>query len=231
MPTNLGDLDGDGAGRCHGDGVGWRHQRAWHHDREQQRRWSFTTAELSSGTYAFTATDTTSAGTSAASSAFDVTVTAAWSNFSFPTQTGTFTASFDATPSLADADIVIGLSPTTAVAYTDLAAIVRFNDTGTIDVRNGSAYEAAVSVPYSAGTNYHFVLVVNLSTDTYSVYVTPQGGSQIALATNYAFRTEQATDTSLTDVGEYSTTAGTAPVLNFSIGPRSGDQHRGGQFQ
>ena len=37
--------------------------------------WSFTTADLSSGFYAFTATDTTSAGTSAASSAFDVTVT------------------------------------------------------------------------------------------------------------------------------------------------------------
>ena len=37
--------------------------------------WSFTTADLSAGSYAFTATDTTSAGTSAASSAFDVTVT------------------------------------------------------------------------------------------------------------------------------------------------------------
>ena len=42
--------------------------------------WSFTTADLSAGSYAFTATDTTSAGTSAASSAFDVTVTAATSD-------------------------------------------------------------------------------------------------------------------------------------------------------
>ena len=37
--------------------------------------WSFTTADLAAGSYAFTATDTTSAGTSAASSPFDVTVT------------------------------------------------------------------------------------------------------------------------------------------------------------
>ena len=36
--------------------------------------WSFTTADLSAGSYAFTATDTTSAGTSAASSPLDVTV-------------------------------------------------------------------------------------------------------------------------------------------------------------
>jgi hypothetical protein len=38
--------------------------------------WSYTTGDLAAGAYAFTATDTTSAGTSAASSAFDVTVTA-----------------------------------------------------------------------------------------------------------------------------------------------------------
>ncbi|MGO9047034.1 MAG: Ig-like domain-containing protein, partial [Xanthobacteraceae bacterium] len=36
--------------------------------------WSYTTPDLAAGTYAFTATDSTSAGTSAASSAFDVTV-------------------------------------------------------------------------------------------------------------------------------------------------------------
>ena len=36
--------------------------------------WSFTTADLAAGSYAFTATDTTSAGTSPASNAFDVTV-------------------------------------------------------------------------------------------------------------------------------------------------------------
>jgi parallel beta-helix repeat protein len=39
--------------------------------------WSFTTAALSAGVYAFTATDTTAAGTSAVSSALDVTVPAA----------------------------------------------------------------------------------------------------------------------------------------------------------
>ena len=138
------------------------------------------------------------------------------SNFSFPTQTTNFTASFDTTPSQSGADIAIGLAPTSAAAFTDLAAIVRFNNNNTIDVRNGSGYGADVSVPYSAGTNYHFRMVVNLSTDTYSVFVTPQGGSEIALATNYAFRTEQATDTSLSDLGVLST-SGSAPILNFSI--------------
>ena len=71
----VGDLDRNRTGWCHGDGVGWR-RHARHRDRESSTgAWSFTTADLAAGSYAFTATDTTSAGTSAASSAFDVTVT------------------------------------------------------------------------------------------------------------------------------------------------------------
>src|SRR5262249_31910065 len=179
---------------------------------------SYSDTSLAASTqYAYTVEAYDAAGNvSAQSASASATTQGAWSNFSFPTQTANFTASFDATPSASAADIVIGLAPTTATAYTDLAAIVRFNSTNTIDVRNGSAYGANVSVPYSAGTSYHFRMVVSLSTDTYSVYVTPQGGSEIALASNYAFRTEQATDTSLSDVGELGT-AGSAPVLNFTI--------------
>ena len=189
--------------------------------------WSYATAALPAGNHSFTAKDADAAGnTSAVSSTLNLTLTAAainlvaqttsWSNYSFPTQTTNFTASFDATPSQSGEDAVIGLAATNAAAYTDLAAIVRFSNTNTIDVRNGSAYGADVSVPYSAGTTYHFRMAVNLATHTYSVYVTPQGGSEIALATNYAFRTEQATDTSLSDIGGFST-SGSATVLNFSI--------------
>ena len=139
-----------------------------------------------------------------------------WYNQSFPTQTNTFTVTFDATPSQLGSDIVIGLGPAAASAYTGLAAIVRFNSSNTIDVRDGSAYNANVSVPYTAGTTYQFSMVVDVATDTYSVYVTSQGGSQIALATNYSFRTEQATATSLSDLTEY-TDAGTVSVSNFAI--------------
>ena len=139
-----------------------------------------------------------------------------WYNQSFPTQTTTFTASFDATPNQLGSDIAIGLSPTAASAYTGMAAIVLFDSSNTIEVRDGSSYSANVSVPYTAGTTYQFSMVVDVATDTYSVYVTPQGGSQIALATNYSFRTEQATATSLSDLTEY-TDAGTVSVSNFAI--------------
>src|SRR5581483_360226 len=57
----------------------------------------------------------------------------AWQNVSFAPQTGGFEAKFDATPSAANMDGVIGLSNGPASGFNSLAAIVRFNNTGTID--------------------------------------------------------------------------------------------------
>ena len=54
-------------------------------------------------------------------------------------------------------DGLVGLSNGAAAAWTDLAAIVRFNAAGTIDARNGGAYAAAVAIPYTAGTTYHIM--------------------------------------------------------------------------
>jgi hypothetical protein len=61
-----------------------------------------------------------------------------------------------------------------------------------IDARNGSAYVATNSIPYTAGSNYHFRLTASVPTHTYSAYVTPQGGTEQLVGANYAFRTEQA---------------------------------------
>ena len=106
-------------------------------------------------------------------------------------------------PSQSDEDLVIGLSTHAPTAYTDLATIVRFNTTGTIDVRNGANYAAQTTVAYSTGISYHVVMSVNVSAHTYSVTVKPAGGSIQTLATNYAFRSEQATATSLNYLSKY----------------------------
>jgi hypothetical protein len=121
-----------------------------------------------------------------------------WSNSApFPSQTGTFSATFSLTPSAADIDAIMGFSLNAPTTYTSMAVIVRFNSSGFLDARNGSAYASTTSVPYSAGLTYQVRFSVNISTHTYSVYVTPPGGSEITLATNFAFRSEQATVASL----------------------------------
>ncbi|PYP55613.1 MAG: hypothetical protein DMD44_14600 [Gemmatimonadetes bacterium] len=144
------------------------------------------------------------------------TSTTAFQNSAFASQTGSFTATFDATPNGAGLDAATGLSQGAAAAYSDMAVIVRFNTGGTIDARDGGAYAAANSIPYTAGTSYHFRLVVDVSSHTYSAYVTPAGSAEQTIGTGFAFRTEQAGVTSLAN---WTLTAitGSHTVCNFAI--------------
>ncbi|HWZ94701.1 MAG TPA: chitobiase/beta-hexosaminidase C-terminal domain-containing protein, partial [Opitutaceae bacterium] len=105
-------------------------------------------------------------------------------------QTGTFTATFDATPSVSPENAVVGLSKGVATAYTGLSCIARFNTSGQIDAYNGTAYGTS-TITYIANLSYHFRLVVNVPAHTYSVYVTPSGGSELTVGLNYAFRVAQ----------------------------------------
>jgi uncharacterized repeat protein (TIGR03803 family) len=107
-------------------------------------------------------------------------------------QTGTFTATFDATPSASPENAVVGLSKGAATGYSALSCIARFNPSGDIDAYNGtSGYQAASTIPYAKASTYHFRMVVNVSLNTYSVYVTPPGGSETLVGSNYGFRTAQ----------------------------------------
>ena len=114
-----------------------------------------------------------------------------WINGTIPTQNGNFTAEWDATPSTALNNSNVGLSLGPQTAFTGLAIAGRFNPTGQIDARNGSAFAAASNINYAAGVKYHFRAIVNVPGNTYSIYVTPNGEPEINIGTNFAFRTEQ----------------------------------------
>src|SRR3990167_7250501 len=70
-----------------------------------------------------------------------------WQNTPLPSQTGLFTVTFNSTPNNANMNGVTGLSLGSASDYTYLATIVRFNETGFIDARNGNAYRANGLIP------------------------------------------------------------------------------------
>jgi len=113
-------------------------------------------------------------------------------------------------------DGVIGLSAGTAAGYADLAVIARFNPNGQIDARNGAAYQALTSIPYTVGTSYRFRLVINVPGHTYDIYVTPANGVEQVVGRAFAFRSEQATVTSLSNWALYAQT-GTHQVCNFAL--------------
>ena len=145
-----------------------------------------------------------------------------FTSFSVPQQTTTFPWIFRVVPGTTTNGTVIGLSPNVVDAYDDMGVIVRFTQTGTVDARNGANYENSAAFSYSAGTTYDVGVIVNLSAHTYTVTVTPLGGSTTTLLTtggsaNFGFRTEQAAATELDNVGMTADGVGSATVSNMSL--------------
>ncbi|MBE2215805.1 MAG: hypothetical protein IAE82_18165 [Opitutaceae bacterium] len=163
--------------------------------------------------------DTFNVTVAPASGSTIVTAASGWMNTAVsPVQTGAFTASIDVTPSANNLDAVIGFSPATVSGYTQVAAMVRFTNTGSVDVRNGGTYSAAQAVSYTSGRTYRLRFVINVASRTYSVYLTPSGGSEVQLASDYAFRSEQASATSLGNWCARTTTAtGSITIGSMSI--------------
>jgi Alginate lyase len=141
------------------------------------------------------------------------TATSAWVNTPFTAQTGSPTVKFNATPSGNDINAVVGLTDGAQSVYTSLAAIVRFNPSGFIDAYNGTGYSALTSIPYTGGTKYSFWFQLNIPAQTYNVYVTPAGGTQVQIGANYAFRLSAPTLNNVT----YHADAGSANVCSFNL--------------
>jgi hypothetical protein len=141
------------------------------------------------------------------------TATSSWANTSFAVQTGSPTVKFNATPSGNSINTVVGLSDGPQAAYASLAAIVRFNPSGFIDAYNGTGYSSLTSIPYTGGTKYSFWFQLNIPAQTYNVYVTPEGGSQVQIGANYAFRLSAPT---LSNVASYAQT-GSDNVCSFNL--------------
>ncbi len=127
----------------------------------------------------------------------------AWWNSSFPAESGTFHVEFTATPSANNIDAVVGLSNGTASNWTKLAAIIRFSPEGIIDVRRGSGYAYSSRNTYFAGQVFNFRIDVNVKAHTYSVYILNPNQIPITVAKDFAFRSEQSTVASLSNIASY----------------------------
>ena len=151
---------------------------------------------------------------------YTATAGAGWINNAFTSQSTAFTAEWDATPSAANIDAVMALSNGAQTSVTAFACLTRFHTTGMIEARDGGTYNSASPISYTANTTYHFRLVVNVPSHTYSIYVTPAGVSEQLVGLNYAFRTEQSTVSALNNQGLIVDTAtGSARLCNFVISP------------
>lgn len=149
-----------------------------------------------------------------------ITSTTSWQNVPMTAQSGAFTVEFDAIPNADYMDGGFALSSGEVADYPDAAIAVRFNAAGLIDARSGGAYSSDATMAYSAGQTYHFRIAVNVLARSYSVHVTPSGGTEQLIAENYPFRTEQMNVTSLANWAVWSSAEGqTHQVCEFQLGP------------
>ena len=107
-----------------------------------------------------------------------------------PPQTERFQVTIDATPTHDGMDGVAGLCLGVPGSYDDLAVIVRFNDAGEIDARDGDEYQGPdAPIRYRGGVTYRFRLDVDMAQRTYSAFVTAEGGTEQTIGVGLAFRT------------------------------------------
>ena len=144
------------------------------------------------------------------------TVTGGIKNTAMTQMTGHFTATVTMTPSMTYMSGGVMLGQNTMTGWSDGAVIAIFDGSGIIKARNGDIYAADASLVYKANTAYQFRLDVDIASHTYSVYVTPAGGTEVRVATNYHFRTAWQTATAL---GNWATvvSGGSATSCGFTL--------------
>ena len=102
---------------------------------------------------------------------------------------------FEVRPEVANSDVLLALSRGPQTTWSGLAAIVRFHDDNTIDVRNGDRYMSDAYMTYVPGVVYQVLISVEptyyYGEPRYSVRVRPRGGDYVTVANAYRFRTEQ----------------------------------------
>jgi hypothetical protein len=133
-------------------------------------------------------------------------------NVAFPPQSTFVTLAFDATPSSANGDTVLGVSAQAASGFSDIAAAVRFNPDGRIDARDGDAYRDVdpYAPAYTAGRTYHVELFLDVVGHSYSVVI-----DRSRIAHGLGFRTSQA---SVSTLGNFVIKSDSASVTSCGLG-------------
>lgn len=107
--------------------------------------------------------------------------------------TGEFEANFTVTPTGNLLNSVVGLGNGNAATYANLSCLIRFNNSGKIDVfkgtETGGGYAAEASLTYIANEEYQFKVLVDVKNMLYSVYLITNDG-QVTLADKYLFRSK-----------------------------------------
>ncbi|MBN2412633.1 hypothetical protein JXQ31_13170, partial [candidate division KSB1 bacterium] len=120
-------------------------------------------------------------------SVFSQEVNEEFQNYPFEAQTGVFVATFNAKATADSVDGVLGFSKDEPDSYGDYSCKVLFNNEGYITANDGSSFTADSAVTYVADQTFAVKVLFNIPAQTFSVWVTPEGGEEVAIGKNFAF--------------------------------------------
>ena len=108
--------------------------------------------------------------------------------------TGKMVVEYDITPLL---DSINGAlcyfdtdgTPVSSPYWGAMPIAIRLDATGIFDVRKGGAYAKDAEVKYEKDKKYHVKAEIDITAQTYSVWVTPPGAAEVQIAKDYGFRT------------------------------------------
>jgi hypothetical protein len=188
--------------------------------------WSYTTGDLAAGSYAFTATDTTSAGTSAASKAFAVTVAAAPAK---PVIT-------KITESPASADLGKNKTVTLTLTFSQAVTVaggtptLTLNDGGTATYKSGSG-TTALTFTYKVGAGQNTPSLAVAAVTLSGATITNSAGAAATLSLTGLTQTgpqiNTKTPAAQTTATMSTVTAITPTVTAITASPASGMQYPG----
>lgn len=136
-----------------------------------------------------------------------------WSNQAFAPQGGRVTVEFDVVPTVAGirSAIILSDGPTTGTSNGPIfllfdrePSLLRIRQTGRGSKTAAGKpinYFADKEVTYVANAKNHFRIVADIPKQIFSVYVTPAGGAEQALARDYAFEKTASPVKQLSNIG------------------------------
>ncbi|MBD3240640.1 MAG: hypothetical protein GF331_08660 [Chitinivibrionales bacterium] len=124
-----------------------------------------------------------------------------WSHYAIGVLAGTTDMRCVVSPSHDKLDAVIAFGDLPGSNYADYGALIRLSPTGIVDARDGDAYVAEQQLSYAAGDTITLRAAFDFAYSKYSVIARKNSGSEVYIARDCAFRTEQATAASFSHLG------------------------------
>jgi len=140
-------------------------------------------------------------------------------------QTGIFVAQFNAMSTADSVDGVLGFSKIEPAGYGDYSCKVLFNNEGFITANNGGSFEADSAFAYAAGQVYAVKVIINIPAQTFSAWVTPEGGDAVTIGKDFAFSPKAGVVDSINyrsikmSFGKWGGNEGIVQVSDFQITP------------